>query len=237
MNLSWPAPAASPRAAAPASPGTKWTGSPAAWVSTARDGTARHGGSLPAASCPPSCPSVGGAHLRFGGDPGVPGLGTMRGWPRWEGGRKARRRRREGMPARNLVSFKPSVARAPAALASFVLCFPGVSCLPCSRQFPWVLPPSGGGSGSRDPRPGGNLLLAGGVRSWTPASGSASGSSAESRNVRPKHPQETDRLPPRRLPRGCMRQIAAGCFKENIWAARFPSLSEDGAHTARSGPD
>lgn len=124
------------------------------------------------------------------------------------------------MPARNLVSFKPSVARAPAALASFVLCFPGVSCLPCSRQFPWVLPPSGGGSGSRDPWPGGSQPGSGG-RSWTPASGSASGSSAETRNVRPKHPQETDRLPARRLPRGCMRQIAAGCFKENIWAARF----------------
>lgn len=48
MNLSRTATAASPRAAAPAFPRTKWTGSPAAWVSGygqrgAEGGTGRHG--------------------------------------------------------------------------------------------------------------------------------------------------------------------------------------------------
>lgn len=230
MNLSWLAPAASPWAAAPASPGTKWTGSPAAWVSTARDGTARHG---TGAACrqPPARPSAppGGRAPAVCGDPGVPGLGAMRCWPRWEGGRKARRRRRrEGMPARNLFSFKPSVARAPAALASFVLCFPGVSSLPCSRQFPWVLPPSG----SRDPWPGGVGVAPGRpLRAWPP------GAAPKPEMFAPNIPRKLTGCLLRYFPEAACGKSLPGALRKTFGQPVFPSLSEDGAHRARSGPD
>lgn len=87
-----------PRAAAPAaaSPRARWTVSPGVWVSG--DGTGP------------------GAHLRpagCGAGAGAARAGQHR--PQREG------RGGQGMPARNLLSFKPSVARAPAALAFFVL--------------------------------------------------------------------------------------------------------------------
>lgn len=44
----------------------------------------------------------------------------------------------EGMPARNLVSFKPSVARAPAALAFFVLPSPWVCASPELIAWLWA---------------------------------------------------------------------------------------------------
>lgn len=151
------APASPPPSPHRTAPRTKWTVSPGVWVSgggkrEGEGGTGRDGASL-AGSRPP-CRRAGGEHLRPVGGGGPAGWGCAerggrRGPARGGGGdagpgraNTARavagaegRERREGMPARNLVSFKPSVARGSgctcllcSSLAAGLRC-PRVSCL------------------------------------------------------------------------------------------------------------
>lgn len=171
MNLSRTATAASPRAAAPAFPRTKWTGSPAAWVSgygqrgaeggTGRHGTAREGRGEPGSgrrgrgSGARTCGRAGSRRRqrraagsasqsrsrsrgRRGAERATPPALRREGREAGREGEREREGGREGMPARNLVSFKPSVARAPAALASFVLSSPWACAFPELLTWAWL---------------------------------------------------------------------------------------------------